>query len=55
MLKISGDVNRMNLILRALGNLPYVEVAQAINEIQAELQEQVNKQNAPAEAEAVQG
>lgn len=42
-------LNEVNIVLQALGNAPYVQVAELVNKIREQVQPQV--QAAPAQAE----
>jgi hypothetical protein len=43
--KLTLNVNEMNLIIRALGNLPYNQVNELLNKIHAQAQEQLTAAN----------
>lgn len=43
--KLTLNLNEVNLILKALGNLPYNQVSEVISKIHAQAQEQISIPN----------
>ena len=42
MVKFELDVNKLNVVLAALGNMPYAQVFEAVEIIQRQAREQMN-------------
>ena len=50
-MKLELTINDVNIIMQALGNAPYVQVAELIQKIREQAQSQINQ---PAQEENVQ-